>query len=156
MVLDPSYTINPTLSLAENTVLFEYDPYVTITADNASFTSDITFSGYLKYNWLLWKLEDLYFDIDAGFTADLALSLAVQAAYNTSFTYAPASLYYGVSVPGILELGPMLQFSVGTELSASAAAKLSTELKVGLDGGNVHLDVLNSANTGVSGWTPTC
>mgnify|MGYP001298045475 FL=1 len=126
MVIDPKYTFSPSIALAEDTVLFEYDPYVTITADNASFSSEITFSGYLAYNWFLWKLEALYFDIDAGFKADLGLTADVKASYETAFSYAPASLYYGVSVPGVLELGPMLQFSVGTEIGVSAAAQLST------------------------------
>ncbi|KAH6711513.1 hypothetical protein BKA61DRAFT_676713 [Leptodontidium sp. MPI-SDFR-AT-0119] len=155
LVIDPRYTFSPAIALAEDTVLFEYDPYLTITADNASFSSDITFSGYLAYNWWLWKLDAFYFDIDAGFKADLALSADVKASYETAFSYAPASLYYGVSVPGVLELGPMLQFSVGTEIGVSAAAHLSTAFEVALANGNIHLDVLNSKNTGVSGWTPT-
>ncbi|KAK0118074.1 hypothetical protein ONS95_012382 [Cadophora gregata] len=155
LVVDPKYTFSPSIALAEDTVLFEYDPYVTITADNASFSSDITFSGYLAYNWWLWKLEAFYFDIDADFKADLGLSADVKASYETAFSYAPASLYYGVSVPGVLELGPMLQFSVGTEIGVSAAAQLSTAFEVALANGNVHLDVLDSKKTSVSGWTPT-
>ncbi|KAH7319241.1 hypothetical protein BKA65DRAFT_97374 [Rhexocercosporidium sp. MPI-PUGE-AT-0058] len=155
LVIDPRFTFNPHLALPEDTVLFKYDPYVTITADNASFSSEVTFSGYLAYNWFLWRLDAFYFDIDAGFKADLGLSASVQAAYETKFSYAPPSLYYGVSVPGVIELGPMLQFSVGTEIGVSAAAKLSTAFEVALAKGNVHLDVLNSKKTGVSGWTPT-
>ncbi|KAL2063464.1 hypothetical protein VTL71DRAFT_5269 [Oculimacula yallundae] len=155
LVIDPRYTFNPKLALAEDTVLFKYDPYVTVTADNASFSADVTFSGYLAYNWLLFKLDAFYFDIDAGFKADLGLSADVKASYETKFSYAPPSLYYGVSVPGLLELGPMLQFSVGTDIGVSAAAQLSTAFEVALKNGNVHLDVLNSKKTGVSGWTPT-
>jgi hypothetical protein len=155
LVIDPSFTITPSLSLPADTVLYSYSPYVTVTADTASFTSNVTLSGYLKYNWFLFKMEDLYFDIDAGFTADLAVSAEVTSAYSTTFTYAPTALFYGLSVPGVLELGPQLQFSVDAEVSASEAVTVTSEVTLAIADGNVHVDLLDESNTGTSGWNPT-
>lgn len=126
-----------------------------MTADTASFASNVTFSGYLKYNWLTFSLQDLYFDIDVGFTSALELTAEVGAAYNTTFTYAPSSLFYGLTVPGILTLGPELIFAVDAEVYASAETTLTTEVQVGLADGNVHVDLLDESNTATSGWVPT-
>lgn len=100
-------------------------------------------------------MEDLYFDIDAGFTADLAISAEVTSAYETTFTYAPNALFYGLSVPGVLELGPQLQFSVDAEILASEAVTATSEVTLSIQDGNVHVDLLDESNTGTSGWNPT-
>ncbi len=126
-----------------------------MTADTASFASNVTFSGYLKYNWLTFSLKDLYFDIDVGFSSTLELTAEVGASYNTTFTYSPSSLFYGLTVPGILTLGPELIFAVDAEVYASAETTLTTEVQVGLADGNVHVDLLDESNTGTSGWVPT-
>ncbi|KUJ24151.1 uncharacterized protein LY89DRAFT_13540 [Mollisia scopiformis] len=155
LTIDPSFTISPSLALTPDTVLYSYSPYVTVTADTASFTSNVTLSGYLEYNWFLFKMEKLYIDIDAGFTADLAISAEVTSAYSTTFTYAPTALFYGLTVPGVLELGPQLQFSVDAEISASEAVTITSEVTLALADGNVHVDLLDESNAGTSGWTPT-
>lgn len=155
LILDPSFTLNNAYSIAPNTVLFSQAPYLTVSADSASYTSNITFSGYLRYNWLLFKLEDLYFDIDTTFTSSVTLSAAVTSAYSNTFTYAPATLSYSaISVPGIIELGPALNFQVGAFVSASEAVDLTTTFGITLPDGNIHLDALNNDKTSTSGWKP--
>jgi len=141
--------------LPADTTLYSYSPYVTVTADTASFSSNVTFSGYLKYNWLTFKLSDLYFDIDVGFTSTLELTAVVGDSFNTTFSYSPSPLFYGVTVPGILTLGPELIFAVDAEVYASAETTLTTEVQVGLADGNVHVDLLDESNTTTSGWVPT-
>jgi hypothetical protein len=156
LVIDPTYSIDQTFTLAEDYTIYAIEPYLTVsTTDAATFTGNVTFSGYLKYNWLLWKLEDLYFDIDADLSADLSLSADVTAQYNTTFSYSPAVLFYGVSVPGILELGPQLQFGVDAFVAASAEVTITTELTAAVADGNVHVDLLDESKTSTSGWTPT-
>lgn len=155
IVIDPSYTLKTDISLASNTVLYEYDPYVTITADKATFDANVTFSGYLSYNWLTFSLKSLYFDIDATMSAGVGISADVTASYATTFSYSPSTLFYGITVPGILELGPQLKFAVTGDISASAAVNVSTEFGIDLADGNVHIDFLNSALTSTSGWIPT-
>ncbi|KAG9233160.1 hypothetical protein BJ875DRAFT_379168 [Amylocarpus encephaloides] len=153
IVLDPTYTLSTDISLPE-TVIYSYDPYLTVTADKATFEANVTFSGYLAYNWLTFKLSSLYFDIDAGMSAGVALSADVTAAYDTTLSYSPAALYYGVSIPGILELGPQLTFAIDADVSASGAVSLTTEFGIDLVDGNVHLDFLDKTKSTTSGWIP--
>ncbi|RDW84804.1 hypothetical protein BP6252_02394 [Coleophoma cylindrospora] len=153
--INPTYTMDFTAPLADNTVLYQYAPYVTVTADTATVGANVTFSGYFKYNWLLFKVEDLYFDVDTDFSADLALSLDLAASYSTSFAYTAPSLTYSlVSVPGLLTIGPALNFEIGADLSVNAAVDVTTEVGLALTGGSAHLDLLDSASSSTTGWTP--
>ncbi|TVY78137.1 hypothetical protein LSUE1_G004827 [Lachnellula suecica] len=154
ITLNPSYTFSNAVALP-STVLYSYDPYLTATADTASFSSNVTLSGYLAYNWLTFHIDSLYFDVDVTFDSDLSISAEVAASYGATFSYAPTALYYGLSVPGLVELGPQLQFGVDAYVSASAAVNITTAFGLGLADGNVHLDLLESADTTTSGWTPT-
>ncbi|PVI00592.1 hypothetical protein DM02DRAFT_614244 [Periconia macrospinosa] len=156
LVLDPSLTIPVSLALPNDTTLFSYPPYLTVAADEAAFNAALTFSGYLKYSFLKFKLEDLYFDIDAAFDASVTLSASVAAGYNNTFTYATPALTYPLfNVPGIINLGPGLEFAIGAEVGASAAVDVTTEFGVALKDGNVHIDALNQASSSTSGWVPT-
>ncbi|CAG8952862.1 hypothetical protein HYFRA_00007576 [Hymenoscyphus fraxineus] len=154
IVIDPSLTLITGFDLPTDTVIFEYAPYASIYADQASFDANVTFSGFMQYNWLTMQLNQLYFDIDAAMAADVILSADVTAAYSTEFRYEPASLFYGVTVPGILELGPQLNFGVVGELSASGAVNVSTDFYVSLSDGKVHLDFLDNTKTTSTGWVP--
>ncbi|CAI4217815.1 unnamed protein product [Parascedosporium putredinis] len=122
-VIDPSLSITISEGLDPNTVLYTDGTYFTLTANEAQFTATATFSGYLHYNFLLWRLEALYFDIDASFDA--------------SSPSRPTLSYDFVSVPGIVKLGPGLDFGIGCDLDVSAAVGVTT-----------------SAGTGTSGWEP--
>ncbi|KAE8165242.1 hypothetical protein BDV40DRAFT_297839 [Aspergillus tamarii] len=156
LTLDPSFSIPFAKSLASNTVLLSEPPYLTVTADEATFSSEITFSGYLYYDFWAFKLRQLYFDIDAGFSADVALSAHLAAAYNKSFTYNPSDLTYTlVNIPGIVQLGPGVAFGLEMDFSASAAVDVVAGLSISMPNGNVHVDLLDSVNTVATGWTPT-
>ena len=153
--LDPSYTLNTTLVLPSATTLYSYSPYLTVTANDASFEAAVTFSGYFRYAYLQFKVTDFYFDIDASYNASLGLSASVGSSYNTTFTYAPATLEYdAVSVPGILELGPTLKFSVAALVAASAAVDITADANVYLPDGNIHLDLLTQDLTTAT-WVPS-
>jgi len=155
-VLDPSYTVNTTLALPDATTLYSYSPYLTVTADSASFSAAVTFSGYLSFDWWTLSMEELYFDIDVTSSAELEITADITSAYDHTFTYSPSDLSYTlVSVPGVLELGPALAFSVGAEISASEAVTLTAAASVALVDGNIHLDLIDEDSTGTSGWTPT-
>lgn len=155
VTLDPSISITISEGLDPNTVLYTDGTYFTLTANEAEFTTTVTFSGYLHYNFLIWKLEQLYFDIDASFDADLTVSADVLAPYTNTFKYSPGSLSYDfVSVPGIVKLGPGLDFGIGANLDVSAAVGVTSAVGVSIPNGNVHLDFLDSAKTGTSNWEP--
>jgi hypothetical protein len=155
-VLDPTFSIPVNYSLPKDTTLFSYAPYLTVAANSADFSAALTFSGYLKYSFLLFKLEELKFDIDTAFDASVTLSASIGAEYNSTFTYAPSALSYSfVNVPGILSLGPAVTFAIGAQVAASAAVDVTTTFSVNLADGNVHVDALDEASSSTSGWVPT-
>ncbi|GKT65997.1 isoamyl alcohol oxidase/reductase/dehydrogenase [Colletotrichum tofieldiae] len=142
--------ITNTLALPAATTLFTYDPYVAITADEASLTSNMTFSGKLKYT-----VEQLELDIDTYFGATLGLTVDVKAPYSGNFTYDPEDLGYNfVDIPGIIKLGPALGFAIGVELEADAVASITTDFGLTFPDAKLHLDLVNSAATSATGWDP--
>ncbi|GKT44221.1 uncharacterized protein ColSpa_04402 [Colletotrichum spaethianum] len=147
--------ITNTLALPSATTLFTYDPYVAITADEASLTSNMTFSGKLKYTVIPPKVEQLELDIDTYFGADLGLTVDVKAPYSGNFTYDPEDLGYNfVDIPGIIKLGPALGFAIGVELEADGAASITTDFGLTFPDAKIHLDLVNSAATSATGWDP--
>ncbi|KAK8006905.1 hypothetical protein PG989_000895 [Apiospora arundinis] len=148
-------TIDPSASIAFNkawqdVTLYELDPYVKIAADEASFAANVTFSGTFKYNFLKFKLEAFYFDIDTALDADLQLSAYVAAGYKNSFNLE----YNLVDVPGVVSLGPGVAFGIGLDLATSAGVNVTTGAGISLPDGNVHLDLKGGASAATSGWQP--
>ncbi|KAL8358909.1 hypothetical protein RB601_008201 [Gaeumannomyces tritici] len=155
LTLDPKVSLGWGARLPEKKVLFNYPPYVDITADSAHFDTKVTFSGYLKYNFWGFKLEDLYFDVDASLDTEVSLSANVQAAYKNTFMYAPDDLSWTVvNVPGIIELGPGVGFGIGVDLATSGAVGVKTQLGASMPAGNVHIDMKNKFKTTATGWNP--
>lgn len=155
LTLDPKVTVGWGASLPEKKVLFNYPPYVDVSADSAHFNTSVTFSGYLKFNFWGFKLEDLYFDIDASLDTAVALSANVQAAYKNTFMYAPDDLSWTVvSVPGVIALGPGVAFGIGVDLATSGAVDVKTQLSARMPAGNVHIDMKNKFKTTATGWNP--
>ncbi|KAI6365783.1 hypothetical protein MCOR25_005271 [Pyricularia grisea] len=154
--LNPSTSLSFNSALPGNTTLLDLEPYLEITADQASFDSTVTFSGKLNYDFWSFKLKELYFDLDANFKADVALSASVQAAYAQNFEYSPDDLEYTlINVPGVVALGPGVAFGIGVNLSTSGAVDVHTALGVAMPSGNVHIDLVNKdRGTTATGWDP--
>ncbi|OHF00210.1 hypothetical protein CORC01_04399 [Colletotrichum orchidophilum] len=152
---DGGVHITNTLALPAATNLFTYDPYVSITADEASLTSNMTFSGTLKYSIIPLKVEQLALDIDTTFAAVLGLTVDVKAPYSGNFTYDPEDLGYNfVDIPGIIKLGPAIGFAIGVELEADAKAIVTTDLGLSFPDAKLHLDLVDSAASSATGWDP--
>ncbi|KKF92570.1 hypothetical protein CFO_g5081 [Ceratocystis platani] len=147
-----SMAITKALDL-ENT-LYEDEGYINIVANEAHFSTSITFSGKLSYSFLTLKLEQLYMDIDVSFDARLDLKAEVYRQYTYMMEYSPAELFFSmVNVPGILEIGPGVRFSIGTEVKTGAAVNMTTDLAFKVPEGKIHLDFLNRDKTYATGWS---
>ncbi|KAH6951500.1 hypothetical protein DER45DRAFT_576548 [Fusarium avenaceum] len=155
LTLNPSLSLNFGAGLERDTVLFSEAPWVTIKAEEAEFSSTISFSGYAKYNFWRFKMEKLYFDLDTHFSADIALSADVAAAWSKSILYDPDTLTFTiVEVPGILSLGPGISFAIGVDVDTSAAVSVRAGAGIAIPSANVHLDALDSSKNMATGWTP--
>ncbi|KAL1889623.1 hypothetical protein Cpir12675_005704 [Ceratocystis pirilliformis] len=147
-----SMAITKTLDL-ENTI-YEDEGYINIVANEAHFSAGITFSGKLSYSFLTLKLEQLYMDIDVSFDARLNLTADVRRQFSYMMEYSPAELFFSmVNVPGILEIGPGVRFSIGTEVKTGAAVNMTTDFAFKVPEGKIHLDFLNRAKTYATGWS---
>ena len=155
-------SVNPSLPLVfghsiEDQTLFEQAPFVKVTADEAAFHANITFSGKLKYDFFGAKLKELWFDIDTTFSADLQMSAYVQSedAFKQNFKYATNDLEFNlVDVPGVVTLGPGVAFGIGLDLAASGKVNVTAGAGIAIPGGNVHLDFVGGAKADTSGWEP--
>ncbi|CAL3972648.1 unnamed protein product [Diplocarpon coronariae] len=148
-----SDSIRSTRSLPRDTIIYE-GPHLMTYVDHASFSSQVTFSGSFKYSWRSGGLRELYFNIAADFDANLDLSTIVDADFQTSFSYNLPPLHYGLRIPGVLELRPTVQYSIGADISASGANRLSTNFQLSHRGASIHIDLLASKKTTISGGTP--
>jgi hypothetical protein len=154
---DPTYSLGFPISLPPNTSLVSLGSYLNVTANTASLTTTASFSGHLDYDFWTAKLQTLSLDLAISLTATLDLTAAAAAAITHTFTYSPASLSLtpaSITIPGILSLGPTLDFSLGAQLSADAAATVVAHAEAILSDGSVHVDLLDEANSGTAGWTP--
>ncbi|KAG8670683.1 hypothetical protein FPOAC2_07468 [Fusarium poae] len=153
--LNPSLSLDFGAGLERDTVLFSEEPFVSIKAEQAEFSSTISFSGRAKYNFWKFKMEHLYFDLNTRFNADVALSADVAAAWSRSILYDPDTLTFSVvEVPGILSLGPGIAFAVGVDVDTSAAVAVRAGAGISIPAGNVHLDVLDGSKNSATGWEP--
>lgn len=160
VVIDPGkLTYNSTWDLPSQ-VLYEYDPYITVTAQSGQLDLSVGLSGYLEFDVGALSLDALYVDFETQIKSDLVLELGVTAPYNNTFAYTPAGLvYHIVNVPGIITFGPELLFSVGAEVDVAAAvdAAVDVVLDVGSEiaNGTVHIDFVDFNATAAAGWEPT-
>ncbi|KAA8644258.1 hypothetical protein EYZ11_005903 [Aspergillus tanneri] len=155
-VVDPSVRIPFSKALAEDTILFNEPSYLTVTANQASFSTEVAFNGYLNFDFWGFKVRDLYFDVTAQFAADLALTAKIDAAYSTAFVYEPSDLSYTlINVPGIVNVGPGVAFGLGMDLISSGAVEVHAGISAEMPNGRAHLDVLDSQKSMSAGWTPT-
>ena len=103
-----------------------------------------------------FKLTKLYIDLDLSLAAATNIKVAAGAAYdNDVYTSTPALVSVSAfSIPGILDVGPILEFSLGVEVMVSGEVDISTDLSATIADGSAHLDLLDSRNTVTSGWVP--
>lgn len=134
--------------------LYEYDPYVTATANSGSLALGVSLDGYLDFDIWSFSLDALYVDASASVSAALELELAINAPYNDTFSYSDGVEYYIVNVPGILTFGPELSFAVGAGVSVDAAVDVIVDIGAEITNGTLHLDFVGD-ETAAAGWTPT-
>ncbi|KAI7788291.1 isoamyl alcohol [Diaporthe eres] len=156
IIIDPDkLTYSNTWNLPSQ-VLYEYDPYVKVTAQSGQLDLSVELSGYLEFDVGALSLDALHVDFETAIRSDLVLELGVTAPYNNTFAYSPDALvYYIVNVPGIITFGPELLFSVGADLDVAAAVDVVLDVGAEVANGTVHIDFVDWNSTAAAGWEPT-
>ena len=82
--------------------------------------------------------------------------VAAGGAYdNDVYTYTSASVSVSAfSILGILNVSPILKFSLGVEVMASGEVDISANLSALIEGEKARLDLLDNEHTVTSAWMP--
>jgi hypothetical protein len=141
------------------TIILNDDPLskqLSISVHNASLGGSIGVKGHVHYNFFHAKASKFYIDVDLSIHTAAHVEVTAGLSYdNDVYTYSPASLSVSAfSIPGLLDLGPKVEFDLGVEVAASGSVDISADLTATLSEGYIHLDLLNSKNTITSGWKP--
>ncbi|KAH8591208.1 hypothetical protein B0O99DRAFT_663765 [Bisporella sp. PMI_857] len=141
-----------TLSLSDSPTTTK----LSISVESPSLGGSLAVSGHLHYSWFHLKPTSFYVDIDLSLSASANVKVVAGLAYdNDVYTFSPASVSVSAfSIPGILDVGPRLEFSLGVEVAVSGEVDISADLSATIADGNIHLDLLDSDKTTTSGWKP--
>ncbi|KAH7304281.1 hypothetical protein B0I35DRAFT_339433, partial [Stachybotrys elegans] len=128
-----------------------------INLDQAAIESQLRIQGQFGFNFLKFKPSQATIDVGFSGATNVNMSASVQGAYSTSvFNYTPFSASVSAfSIPGILDVGPVAQFSVGVEFGVSGELDAALAVRSEIPESSVHLDLLNSDSSSSSGWEPT-
>ncbi|KAH7381060.1 hypothetical protein BKA64DRAFT_685577 [Cadophora sp. MPI-SDFR-AT-0126] len=129
---------------------------LSISVNEPKLGGNIAVSGHLHFSWLKLKATSFYVDVDLGLSASANVKVSAGLSYdNDVYTFSPASITVSAfSIPGILDVGPALAFTMGVEVAASGTVEISADLSATISNGKAHIDFLDSKNTVTSGWDP--
>lgn len=152
IVVDPdSVTVSADFDFGPIT-LFEYENYVSVTAQTAEVDVSVMLSGYLDFDIWTLSVESLYVDVETAASAALALDVNVTASYNDTFSYDVGYEYYVLDVAGLLTFGPAVALSVGAALDLAASVDASLALGAAIANGTLHLDLVGGDAATADGW----
>ena len=129
---------------------------LSVSVNEPKLGGNIAVSGHLHFSWLKLKATSFYVDVDLGLSASANVKVSAGLSYdNDVYTFSPASITVSAfSIPGILDVGPALAFTMGVEVAASGTVEISADLSATISNGKAHIDFLDSKNTVTSGWDP--
>ncbi|TLS20896.1 uncharacterized protein PpBr36_10779 [Pyricularia pennisetigena] len=130
---------------------------LSLTADVAKYTGNVGFSGSLDFNFLTGKLNKMTADMSYNSVLALNLTAALTAKDSQSAMYQFAPVEAKVapfSIPGILDMGPILTFGLGVEFGAKGQVKVATGMRSEIKDGTVHIDFVDGKKSSAAGWKP--
>ncbi|KDN69063.1 hypothetical protein CSUB01_10057 [Colletotrichum sublineola] len=147
---DLSGTISADLS---GSTLIATDP-LTIVANEARLESTVSLAGHVHYNVAKFEVGEFYIDLDYSSALALNVSAAVKGKFVTKlYEYNPLSVSVSAfSIPGIIDVGPMVDFGLGIEFGANGSVNASVGVVTSVSEANVHLDFLDANKTSTTGW----
>ncbi|KAK1991884.1 hypothetical protein LX36DRAFT_734139 [Colletotrichum falcatum] len=135
--------------------LIATDP-LTIVADEARAESTVSLSGHVHYSVARLQVTEFYVDLDYSSVLALNVSAAVKGNFTSKlYRYDPLSVSVSAfSIPGIIDVGPMVEFGLGIDLAAAGSVNASVDVTTTISGASVHLDLLDAKMTSSTGWNP--
>ncbi|KAK2043401.1 hypothetical protein LZ31DRAFT_621649 [Colletotrichum somersetense] len=129
---------------------------LTIVANEARLENTVSLSGHVHYNLAKLEVNEFYIDLDYSSALALNVSAAVKGNFTSKlYSYNPLSVSVSAfSIPGVIDVGPMVDFGLGIDFAASGSVNASVDVTTTISEANVHLDFLDSNRTSSTGWNP--
>ncbi|KAI1106576.1 hypothetical protein F4804DRAFT_300429 [Jackrogersella minutella] len=153
---EPGITIASNFSIPVGEVLFSEEPYFSTIANGGYLSDAAIIRGHFNYDVQASHIDSLWFDIDAAFYGNLAVTFNLTGPLNNNnFVFSPGTfLPSAFNIPGIFSLKPTLDWDIGADVGAVGPVYHSSNITVAIPDGHVHVDFLNLNNSRAVGWSP--
>ncbi|KAI1211282.1 uncharacterized protein F4807DRAFT_419661 [Annulohypoxylon truncatum] len=153
---EPGLNIASNFSIPSGTVIFAEEPNFSTVANGGYLSDAAVIRGHFDFNVPTQQLQSLYFNIDAAFFGNLAMTFNLTGPVdNSNFAFTPGTfLPSAINIPGIFSLMPALHWVIGADVGSTGPVVHSSNITVSIPDGHVHVDFLNNANSRAVGWGP--
>ncbi|KAH0334982.1 hypothetical protein KCU81_g9246, partial [Aureobasidium melanogenum] len=126
-----------------------------LTINKVNAESDISLIGSIVFDFNKFTFSTVVFDINYDLSAYLSATVEVTSSYQNTLSTKPAISINPISIAGILEFQPALQFALGAEIVATGNISAVSETSFDLSDATIHIDALTPANSYSGKWSPT-
>ncbi|KAI1380374.1 hypothetical protein F4677DRAFT_406659 [Hypoxylon crocopeplum] len=153
---EPGISVASNFSLPRDMEIFSEPPSFTATANDGYLSDAAIIRGHFSYDVPSAQLQSLWFDIDAAFFGDLAVTFNITAPLSdNSYAFSPGTFFpSSVNVPGAFSLTPSLRWAIGADVGSVGAIYHSSNITMTIPDGHAHVDFTNSNRSHVTGWGP--
>ncbi|KAI1095599.1 hypothetical protein F5B19DRAFT_503768 [Rostrohypoxylon terebratum] len=151
---EPGLNVASNFTIPSGTVMFEKDP-VFSAASNGGYLSDAAvIRGHFDFNVPSQQVESLWFNIDAAFFGNLAVTFNLSGPLdNSNFNFTPGTfLPSSINIPGIFSLEPALHWVIGADVGTTGPVLHNSNITVTIPDGHVHVDFMNNTASRAVGW----
>ncbi|TLS27229.1 hypothetical protein PpBr36_05509 [Pyricularia pennisetigena] len=125
-------------------------------AERALFTSTLQLDGHLHYNLEELELDEFTMRVEVDYDLDLNVTANIDGRLGLDVIgYSPLSASISaVTIPGIIDIGPIASFSIGVELAAQGPVNTTAGYRSTVEGAVATLNLLDEDGSTASGWSP--
>ncbi|KAI0382129.1 hypothetical protein F5Y04DRAFT_253038 [Hypomontagnella monticulosa] len=152
---EPGINVASNFSLPRDMVVFQ-DQYFTGKVNQGSLSDAAIIRGHFDYDVPSSQLKSLWFDIDAAFFGDLAVSFNLTAPLNNNnYEFNPGTFFPStINVPNAFSLKPVLRWGIGVDVGTTGPLDHSCNMSLQIPDGHAHIDFMNSSRSHATGWSP--
>lgn len=153
---EPGISVASNFSLPTGMAIFSDGSSFSATANDGYLSDAALIRGYFSYDVPSSQLQNCWFDIDAEFFGDLAVTFNLTSPLsNNNYMFTPGTFFpSSIDVPSAFSLKPVLRWAVGAEVGAAGAMYHDSNITMTIPDGHAHVDFLSSNHSHVAGWSP--
>ncbi|KAI1387476.1 uncharacterized protein F4822DRAFT_430223 [Hypoxylon trugodes] len=153
---EPGINVASNFSIPDDIDIFSAPPNFIAKADAGYLSDAAVIRGHFDYDVPSSQIQNLWFDIDAAFFGNLAVSFNVTSPLdNNNYSFSPGTFQPSeINVPSAFSLKPALHWTVGADVGTVGPLKHSSNITVSIPDGHAHVDFLNSNRSHAVGWGP--